>query len=248
MGQTSYDDVFTALDQAGLQPEDINGLYKVSQTDFSYSLFVSSEEVKNKLMGLKVTGVGKGQFGVVCLTEQTVKLKIHRLLLYYNNRLLKAILCDYGGILDISMCKSSYAHVCAHNGMREVLLRTDEVHKQRIPHLVKLGSGQSILVTMLGRPPLCLKCSEIGHTRKDCPNGKRTYAGATKRTVSLRSRSPKPTESTSACASLAGPRPAAPPAAADSVPAPAPAGTSADAEAALPPKELSWGLEARTAR
>ena len=66
------------------------------------------------------------------------------------------------------------------NGMREVLLKTDEVQKQKIPHLVKLGSGQSILVTMQGRPPLCLKCHDVGHTCKDCPSGpsnRRSFPG-----------------------------------------------------------------------
>ena len=66
------------------------------------------------------------------------------------------------------------------NGMREVLLKTDEMQKQKIPHLVKLGSGQSILVTMQGRPPLCLKCHDVGHTCKDCPSGpsnRRSFAG-----------------------------------------------------------------------
>lgn len=126
-------------------------------------------------MDLKVIGCGKGQFGVVSLSEQTVKLKIHWLPLYFSNRLLKAIFCDYGEVLDVNFCKSSYAHVCALNGLREVVLRMDEIKKQKIPHLVKLCSGQSILVTMEGRPPLCLKCSEIGHTRNDCPYGRMSY-------------------------------------------------------------------------
>ena len=78
------------------------------------------------------------------------------------------------------MCKSSYALVCAMKGMREVLLKTDEVQKQNIPQLVKLGSGQCILVRIQGRPPLCLKCHDVGHTRKDCPSGssnRRSFAG-----------------------------------------------------------------------
>ena len=78
--------------------------------------------------------------------------------MYYSYRLLKAIFCDYEEVLDVNLCKSSYAHVCVLNGLREVVLRTDEIKQQKIPHLVKLGSGQSILVTMQGRPPFCLKC------------------------------------------------------------------------------------------
>ena len=32
-------------------------------------------------------------------------------------------------MLDVNLCKSSYAHVCALNGLREVVLRTDEINK-----------------------------------------------------------------------------------------------------------------------
>ena len=240
-GTTTYDDVFRALDQAGLNPDDIGGLYKVSSTDFSYSLYVSNEDVKKRLTDLKVIGSGKGQFGVVCLTEQTVKLKIHWLPLYYSNRLLKAIFCDYGDVLDVSMCKSSYAHVCALNGMREVLLKTDEIHKQRIPHLVKLSSGQSILITMQGRPPLCLKCNEIGHTRKDCPNARRSYVNTARASGSTRSPDPQQTqfaESVSARGSPDVPPPAAPPTVVDSAPARAPNGAPAGAVAAAPTPDL----------
>ena len=76
----------------------------MSSTDYSYSLFVTSEAVRKRLMYLKVIDCGRGQFGVVSLSEQTVKLKIHWLPLYYSNRLLKAIFCDYGEVLDVNLC------------------------------------------------------------------------------------------------------------------------------------------------
>ena len=90
-GTTTYNDVFRARDHAGLNSDDIGGLDKVSSTGFSYSLYLYNENIKKRLMELKVIGSGKGQFGMVCLTEQTVKLKIHCLPIYYSNRLLKAI-------------------------------------------------------------------------------------------------------------------------------------------------------------
>lgn len=171
-GPTSYEDVFFALDKAGVKPTDILGLYKVSQNDFSYSLFLSNEEVLKNLVDKRV-------ISVVSMYEQTVRLKIHWLPLFYENRLLKAIFCDFGEVSDVQMCKSSYANVCAMNGQRELLLKTDEVSNQKIPHLVKLGSGQSLLVTMQGRLPLCLKCHDVGHTCKNCPMNRRSFAGVT---------------------------------------------------------------------
>ena len=95
-GQTSYEDVFAALDKAGLKASDILGLYKVSQNDSSYCLFVGNEDVLNSLMEERIIGENKAKFNIISMAEQTVRLKIHWLPLYYDKRLLKAIFCDYG--------------------------------------------------------------------------------------------------------------------------------------------------------
>ena len=101
------------------------------------------------------------------MVEQGVTLRIQWLPLFYDNRILKAIFCDYGEIMDIRMCKSPYANIVAMYGMRKVTLRTTELSKQRIPHFVTFDSGQSLLITMQGMPLLCLKCRSAVHIRKD---------------------------------------------------------------------------------
>lgn len=67
------------------------------------------------------------------------------------------------------------------------------MQKQQIPHQVKFPSGQSILVTMYGRPPYCLKCSSIGHVRQRCP-GKlfSAAASANNNTSSSKAAGPSP--------------------------------------------------------
>lgn len=180
---SSYLDVLNILEEEGLKAEDILGLYKVSASDSNYSLFLSNEDALNFLKEKKVIGNSRLKFNVVGLTEQVVSLRIHWLPLFYDNRLLKAIFCDYGEVIDVRLCKSSHAKLCALNGMREVLLKTDEILKQKIPHMVNFGSGQSILVTMSGRPPLCLKCREVGHVRRDCGSN-RSFANVTRQRTS----------------------------------------------------------------
>ena len=174
----SYNDLFLILEKEGVHPEDILGLYKVSANDYSFSLFLSNEGTVNSLRDKKVIGNSKVKLNVISMAEQIVTLRVHWLPLYYDNRLLKAILCEYGEILDIRMCKSSHANLVAMNGMREVTIKTDEVTKQKIPHLVTFSSGQSILITMRGRTPLCLKCREVGHVRRDCED-RRSFARIT---------------------------------------------------------------------
>ena len=88
---------------------------------------------------------------------------------------LKVILCEYDGVLDVKLCKTSHTNMVLLNGIREVLMRVDEISKHKILHLVKVGSGQTILITMQGRRPLCLRCRTVGHVRRDCEQN-RTFA------------------------------------------------------------------------
>ena len=76
---------------------------------------------------------------------------------------------------------------------------------------------------MQGRPPLCLNCTGIGHTRKDCLYGRSSYVKTVRPNGASRSPVFQQTESNEkSSVSQAGPsRPDVPPMAADSVPAPA---------------------------
>lgn len=196
----SYLDVLNVLEAEGVKPEELLGLYKVSSADPSFSVFLSNEEVLNRLKEKQRLSNGKINLSVTSMAEQIVTVRVHWLPLYYDNRLLKAIFCDYGEVLDVRMCKSSHEKLVAMNGMREVTIKTDEVLKQKIPHLINFRSGQSILLTMQGRPPLCLRCKCVGHVRKDCEQ--RLYAQSVQRGPSSRGPSepvrPDPSEGTSA--------------------------------------------------
>ena len=63
-------------------------------------------------------------------------------------------------------------------------METDEMRKRGLPYVVNSAlRGFTALVTIQGRPPLCLRCRVIGHIRKDCvpsrPSDKgKTYAKA----------------------------------------------------------------------
>ena len=175
VGNCSYGEVFKVLDKYGVKPQDILGCYKVSASDSSFSIFMANEEVVKMLKEKKVLEDGRLKFMVMCMTDQLVNIRVHWLPLFYDNRIVKAMLSDYGEIQEIRMCKSSYANLVAMNGIREVLIKTDEIKKQQIPHLINFGCGQSVLLTMQGRPPLCLKCKQVGHTRRDC-EPRRTFA------------------------------------------------------------------------
>ena len=143
----SYGDVFIALEDEGLKAEDLTGIYKVSPNDRFISLIMKDKDTAKRLMEMKYIGRGSKWFTVMLCSEQIVSLRVHWLLMYYQDRLLKAIFCDFGKVLEVKHMKSSYTYVCTLNGMREVTLKTDEKSRQRIPHMVKFCRGQSMLIT-----------------------------------------------------------------------------------------------------
>ena len=179
----SYGDLLNALMTAGISPDEINAIFKVSANDTSYSVLLAENESVEKMHQIGRIQAGKIHFDIMKMTDQIVNLRIHWLPIFYDNSILREIFSQYGKILDIKMMKTAHEKLVAYNGVREIKMKIDEIMKHQIPHLVNFNSGQTILVTMAGRPPYCLKCRAVGHVRSRCPNNK-TFAALFERGIS----------------------------------------------------------------
>ena len=165
----SFGEMLTGLVDAGVQLDEIIGIHKVSPSELSYNLICKSEDTFDMLLKKKILDIGRHKFHVCTLAEQIVSLHIHWLPFYVDSLILKEIFSEYGEILQLSFMDTTFREQKVANGKRLVVLKTHEMKKQEIPHLIKFKSGLSILVTMEGRPPFCLKCNSTGHIRGDCP-------------------------------------------------------------------------------
>ena len=172
---TAYGEILNAFLEARIDQQD--GVFKVSSFDKSYSVLFSYSDKVERYMGLEELKCGSQRFAIMCMSEQIVSLRIHWLPVYYNNSILREIFGEWGKVLSVDMLKTAHENHVILDGTREVKLKTDELSKQQIPHVVNFRSGQKVLVTMAGRPPYCLKCRSIGHVRNKCP-GSRGYAAA----------------------------------------------------------------------
>ena len=115
--------------------------------------------------------------------------------LYYDNLILHEALHSFGEVVDVKMLKEANANSVTFDGVREVRLRTDEMQKHTIPHVIHFNSGQTVLLTMQGRLPYCLECKSVGHVRNKCPKNNRNYTNALTSTSSSNEQ-PAPTQTT----------------------------------------------------
>lgn len=214
----TYGDLMNVLVANGISANEVKGIYKVSASDSTFSVLFNEKATVNHLSKLGKISTPKFKFDLVHMSQQVIKFRVHWLPLYYDDTMLKGIFCDYGEILDIKRLKTVMENNVFLNGIREVTMKVDEADKMKIPHLINFGCGQTVLVTMQGRPPLCLKCRQVGHVRRDCGTKKQFSSlfkpGVDQRVVMATGIDPRdtivahdssPTVSTSVCTSVSMP-------------------------------------------
>ncbi|MEW8563024.1 MAG: RNA-binding protein [Candidatus Thiodiazotropha sp.] len=173
--RVSTGEMLNSLIAAGIEPTEVEGIYKVSADDSSYTVALKYIDTVDRLISYGTFRIGEHSYEAMRMNEQVVTLRVHWLPLYYDESILKEILSEYGEVLEIKMLKTAHGQVVVLDGVREVRLKVAELKKHLIPHIVRFNSGQAILLTMQGRPPYCLKCKSTGHVRQRCPK-KTTYA------------------------------------------------------------------------
>ena len=177
----SYGELLSVLEAENLKPDDREAIFNVSASDPSYSLLVAYPDAADKLRRKKVLKHNNLILDVMMMNEQIVNIRVHWLPIYCDGSILREIFAEYGEVLYIKMNKTSHGKLTAFNGQRDVRLKCDEFSEQRIPNLINFQSGQSILISLPGRLPFCLRCSEVGHIRGRCSDRLIRYASAVTR-------------------------------------------------------------------
>ncbi|KAL3877958.1 hypothetical protein ACJMK2_035599 [Sinanodonta woodiana] len=174
-GRLSREESLKRLAIAGIVPSDIVGMYRHGENSPWSAVLRTVDLAKN----IKVDGIKY-------LANFMIDLRIHWLRLYISDDVIHQVLCPFGKVIDITRDTTLLEKdSITFNGTRLVKLQTTEFDSKHIPHIISLGTC-GMLITMKGRPPLCLKCRQSGHLRKDCLHKVSTYASVatSKRIVS----------------------------------------------------------------
>ena len=95
----SYGDLLNALMTAGISPDEINAIFKVSANDTSYSVLLAENESVEKMHQIGRIQAGKTHFDIRKMTDQIVNFRIHWLPIFYDNSILREIFSQYRKIL-----------------------------------------------------------------------------------------------------------------------------------------------------
>jgi len=115
-------------------------------------------------------------YSVTRYDKQILEARVHLLPVNVKDSVLGQIFEGFGRVISITDEVNKYGAAYIKRGVRIVKVEVDEVGKFCVPHLLQFECGSRALVTVRGRPPLCLKCHRVGHLRSGCP-GTVTNAG-----------------------------------------------------------------------
>jgi len=107
-------------------------------------------------------------FACVNLGSQSVTIRLHWLPSYIKDDVVTQMCRRFGEVLSVEREKTTCDIFTVETGVRVVKMQLSADEVKCIPHLLSFRCGTRALVSVPGRPPLCLKCMTVGHMRRDC--------------------------------------------------------------------------------
>ena len=139
-----------------------------------WHMTLKNTQAKDRLVARgKLTIKNQHVFEVRPLVSARSRVRVHWAPFYMPNRAIEAELARYGRINscehEVMARETGFNKVST--GVRTVTM--SGVQLADLPHLITVtsleaGEKHVLLITVPGRPPLCLRCRQEGHIRKDC--------------------------------------------------------------------------------
>ncbi|XP_048247729.1 uncharacterized protein LOC125377721 [Haliotis rufescens] len=148
--------------------QDCSGIWKTERYGQVY-LTMKSVVCAQELLKLQCVRVGSDKIYFYSYGKFMVPLRVHWLHATVRSDFLRNYFSKFGKVLDVLREFETIEGVDIFSGVRIVKMELTDDEKERIPHIVKFGEKQSMLITAPGRLPICFKCHTHGHVRSQCP-------------------------------------------------------------------------------
>ena len=182
----SREEIFSAIVAQGIAPEHIEGLGRMEKNRIWEVLF-SNIAARDKIASLEIIRTANdAAVKVFPITGNIAQIRVYWASFFIPNEAIVQAMEEKtkvnGGKLRIlkgetlSIRDKKYNHT-SKNGIRSFRAEVD--NKDLIPHLLTFKSPErdqpvTVLVTVMGRRPMCLKCKEIGHHRSECTSNQQS--------------------------------------------------------------------------
>lgn len=175
-------EVLQLLREHGVLSDEVAGIYRGQPGDSGVYVEFKSQKGLETIKDSDLLYVGNKNIEFKHLGRQNISVRLHWLPLFVDDSLIRRILCEFGTIKRVDREYKDENKVKILTGIRRIDMEVTEEGKMAIPHIVIFPDGSRALLTIPGRQPLCLRCNNIGHVRRDCKNelpARRTYAQIT---------------------------------------------------------------------
>ena len=166
--------VLEALDGT-LATRELVAIYKTGEGAEWYLTFATASQTEHFGDGQR-RGLANGSGAVYFdrIDRRVVKFKIHWFPLHLRKELVAEWLKRYGSAIQIEEEITDYGGLKLKTGALKGIMKSTEEQYLSIPYR-GMVYNRPVLVTVLGRQPVCLKCGQKGHQRSTCPqNGQNT--------------------------------------------------------------------------
>ena len=187
---TGLHDITGLLKKYGCGPEDVISIARQEQgKPGSYEVGFSGLTALTRFLREGGDGLSyrTRNFSFVNLGSQNVTLRLHWLPGYIKDDVVRQMCSRFGEVVSVEREKTKCDVIDVETGVRlvKMVLSVDDI--KCLPHVLSFRCGAKALVSVPGRPPLCLKCMSVGHMRRDCgadTGAKRVFAAPAPPTLS----------------------------------------------------------------
>lgn len=151
-----------------LEDVDVLGFGSIGRND-TWHLILSNRAAKTRVMMAGDFYIDQTWVKVAALGNEEFQARVHWAPMHIPMGQITIPMEKYATVLSARWDKSPksfWGH--ATTLVRTLVLRGD---MENIPHLMEVGVGSyrtTVLITIPGRKPVCLRCKKVGHIRSDC--------------------------------------------------------------------------------
>ena len=166
---TTVDTILAALTANGVDADDISSIFKCEdqrQVQLTFVNKVNSETLL-AMPSIAISEHVRADVGPV--RSDYHEIRVHWVPDYIRDGLFKDVFSKVGKVISVTRSKERGGRTGC---VRIVKVQADWKAIDAVPHLMAAryeGQVHKFLITIAGRPPLCLLCDQIGHVKRNCP-------------------------------------------------------------------------------